>query len=443
MSDSILVQSNGNCSTCNSLPNPDTVVKCWVCKRLFHAHCEHAESVYVLASKTMVKTFNAASTIDNFNFSCDNCKTRLEILVATMPASGNPPSTRVEASENVMAEQDDKIRDLTNKVVSIESKLDMITALLSSTESSLETITTKRTDRNTDTSVKSTPTSAAAISNIPNVWNNTAGVAKLKDESTLVIKNNTGGIDERIENGIEKIVVDNNIKFDRSFKNKDGDMVFVCDDSTSCNLLKNAIASTNNELELVTKTDKATSITIVGLRQEYDKNELLQMLVFQNGLIKGFVESNKINIDDHIEITAIRPLKNNDQVFQAFARVTDTLRGGFERIGNKVNIGTKSCQIYDQYFVKRCYNCQLFGHYANSCPTPDQHWCGKCSENHNTRDCTSNDLKCINCKRENIGNIEHETNDIKCPCVRKQQDQMKSQQTNRLNSKLLNVIPTS
>ena len=72
--------------------------------------------------------------------------------------------------------------------------------------------------------------------------------------------------------------------------------------------------------------------------------------------------------------------------FQAFANVSTTLRDGFYLYKNKVTIGLVLCKIYDRFHVKRCNNCQKFGHYMNECSCHD----------HCTRDCTSNESVCIN-----------------------------------------------
>ena len=90
--------------------------------------------------------------------------------------------------------------------------------------------------------------------------------------------------------------------------------------------------------------------------------------------MNGFSNSN--DLKEHIEIFAVRPLKNNAECFQAFANVSKVLREGLHYFGNKVTIGLSTCKIYDRYHIKRCNNCQNFGHYMKDCPTPNVHVCG-------------------------------------------------------------------
>ena len=58
-----------------------------------------------------------------------------------------------------------------------------------------------------------------------------------------------------------------------------------------------------------TPTEMRPSITIVGLPKEYTRDQVMQMLVLQNGFIKGFANSN--DITKHIKIFVVQPLKNN------------------------------------------------------------------------------------------------------------------------------------
>ena len=160
------------------------------------------------------------------------------------------------------------------------------------------------------------------------------------------------------------------------------------------------------------------------------------MLVLQNGFIKGFANSNDIR--EHIEIFAVRPLKSNANCFQAFASVSPTLREGIKHFKNKVTLGFTNCKVYDRYHVKRCNNCQHFGHYARECPTPEEHVCGKCGEAHITNDCDSENVKCVNCLRNSSEHCDHAAFDFRCPALKKQQEvEKKKQSVQSLNYSLI------
>ena len=164
------------------------------------------------------------------------------------------------------------------------------------------------------------------------------------------------------------------------------------------------------------------------------------MLPMQNDFIKQFAVSNKI--EEHILIRSICPLKNNQSLFQVFASVSPVLRQGLAHYRNKLTLGLTTCRVYDRQNVKRCNNCQHFGHYAKECPTPETPSCGTCGEDHATYECNSSLFNCINCTRNKLLSVDHAATSINCPTFAKQ---VKSSQTktvrNHLNFPNRNHIP--
>ena len=68
-------------------------------------------------------------------------------------------------------------------------------------------------------------------------------------------------------------------------------------------------------------------------------------------------------------------------------------------------------KIRDRYRVVICHHCQGYGHFAADCRAKQegkQVVCGKCADNHDTKDCNANDRKCHQCQ-----NKEHtDTQDV-------------------------------
>ncbi|XP_024085668.1 uncharacterized protein LOC112128107 [Cimex lectularius] len=73
-----------------------------------------------------------------------------------------------------------------------------------------------------------------------------------------------------------------------------------------------------------------------------------------------------------------------------------TLKSAIGR--GRVNLDYQTCAVREYLGVTRCYNCQAYGHVASACskkgPT-----CGVCADSHDTRKCSSKNLKCANCLR--------------------------------------------
>ena len=164
------------------------------------------------------------------------------------------------------------------------------------------------------------------------------------------------------------------------------------------------MSSAEEEIVINTPKERRHSITIVGLPKEYKKEEVINMLIMQNGFIKKFAVSN--TIEDHIKIYAIRPLKNNPECFQAFANVSTKLREGFRQFKDKVTLG-----LIIRYNIKRCYNCQKRGHYIKYRFTRGVYISALCSENH-----------------------------FRCPSLLKHQNLLKSKESN-FNLTYRNVLP--
>ena len=152
------------------------------------------------------------------------------------------------------------------------------------------------------------------------------------------------------------------------------------------------------------------------------------MICYRNKIISFLSFRQKNEINEHIKVFAVKPLRGKQDIFQAFARVSKVVRQGFKTFNDKVAVGLSTCKVYDQYHVKRCNNCQEFGHFYKDCPNPDVHICAKCGENHSTRDCTSSSNYCINCVKAELPVDEcgHRADDPACKSLCKQQEKIKS-----------------
>lgn len=84
-----------------------------------------------------------------------------------------------------------------------------------------------------------------------------------------------------------------------------------------------------------------------------------------------------------------------------------------------VAVGWTVLTAREFHSIRRCFNCQCFGHISVDCP--NKSYCGKCSEGHKTESCKSRYLNCANCDYSNYKfgtnlNTDHAAWDRKCPC---------------------------
>ena len=228
---------------------------------------------------------------------------------------------------------------------------------------------------------------------------------------------------------VEKTVIENGIILNNSFKNNRGDNILVCDSLQSRDRLKQLISETDEEIQVKTPSEKKATISIVGLSRNYEKEEVVEQIRKQN---QGFDD-----IENHIKVFSIKPLKKNPNEFQALANVSVDLRKSFKSRNDKIMVGIRSCKIYDQYFIKRCNNCQCFGHYYQECPLAhDQHVCARCASDHSTSSCESQEKKCANCIKDGLTDeaTKHYASDSNCPSLKKRQEVMKSRLGNSLKA---------
>ena len=142
----------------------------------------------------------------------------------------------------------------------------------------------------------------------------------------------------------------NNIGLQKSYTNKSGELVLVCDSKESRDNLSTIVDSIDNTIPTKRPTGKRPTIAIVGLHKDYTKEQIVTMVVKQNEFVRKFMTSN--NIEDHFKVLVVRPTKRNENVFQAFVSVSAMLRAGIKQYKDKITLGLTSCKVYDQYHVK-------------------------------------------------------------------------------------------
>ena len=66
----------------------------------------------------------------------------------------------------------------------------------------------------------------------------------------------------------------------------------------------------------------------------------------------------------------------------------------------RINIKRRHYQIAERYIpqcqLRQCFKCQAYGHKASVCTRKAR--CGKCTQEHETRECQSEAMQCVNCK---------------------------------------------
>ena len=224
------LKEDGICSTCNSLALEFEFVQCTFCKNKFHAVCSSCTADDKWATKSMISMFKAASTKRNFNFLCNNCLTAMETNMADYDG------IRMRRMEENM----ERIGSELLEIKKLVARKDVVPA-----NKSQETIKPPQAgiwfDRERLASVKAKPAESVLVLN--------------KAADSTCDKNNF--------DLVENTVVESQIPVTKSYKDKSGNHVVICDSVQSRDALKEQVSALNNNIEMKTPKEKRPIIPLV------------------------------------------------------------------------------------------------------------------------------------------------------------------------------------
>jgi len=101
-------------------------------------------------------------------------------------------------------------------------------------------------------------------------------------------------------------------------------------------------------------------------------------------------------------------------------------------IESGIHIGRRHYNIIERYLpqcqIKQCFKCQSYGHKASACTRKAK--CGKCAQEHETKECQENTMQCANCKGSHCA-WSHE-----CPLRQQKKEEGETLKIQLLNSEL-------
>ena len=136
-----------------------------------------------------------------------------------------------------------------------------------------------------------------------------------------------------------------------------------------------------------------------------DDEDVINSIIIKNKWIADLIESE----DD---LTVKKEEETRDKKKKHYViKCSPKIRKAIFNHGDKVYTRYENCNVYDVYQPYQCYKCQNFGHSATNC-LKDQ-VCPKCGENHKYNQCTAALLKCKNCEKRGLSNVDHKAFDRK------------------------------
>jgi hypothetical protein len=198
--------------------------------------------------------------------------------------------------------------------------------------------------------------------------------------------------------------VESNINGLKSVSN--GGVVIMCSDSESTEKCREEIAAKlGDNYEVNVSKQKKPLLKIWGLSEEIESDEFINRLKKQNDCVLENAEIKVVN------------MKTNPRGVVCLLEVDQATHEALMAVG-RVFVGWDSCRVYQHIDILRCFKCSQFGHRAVNCT--HEVCCAKCSENHDGKDCQSENVKCVNCAWANERmklslDVKHPSFSLKCP----------------------------
>lgn len=397
-----LVNDSGICTSCEDADAHNSTLTCFMCCKSFHAVCTTAQGDKTgndtITTRSFFRTFDKMIESDryrsrpgNFVFICDTCMTNHE--------------------KSKAISDDNKIDKIDKRVDNLSSSMDEMKSLLMQVINS---------PAQTSSSIDIEP----VIRNMPRTFSDVVQKPARKP-STLVLKSNNDS-EINIE-AIEKVITENAIHIEKSFKSKSGSTVYICPTEKDRTTLKEKLSSNLPTIEASVPPERHPTIAIANLCKSYNENELLENILLAHPDISELVENGEF-----FKVINVKPHQKDSSKFQATLRISSKIRQSIESHGDRIYIGPHSFKIFDRFFVKRCNRCQKYNHYMSDCKET-LFTCGHCSGNHESGSCPNRDTEgtipcCVNCKKSRHSDTDqhsHSAFDRSCPTYIAEQDKLK------------------
>ena len=435
------IEGNGECVSCrNSVGN--AYVVCLFCKKSFHAwNCSTpstsicTSSFHNLYKPLTDKTGVNANRPGRFLWACDACMTSFEV---DQVKTENSRIEELQAQVGTLTQGMNDIKNmLNNKCIGsqvTDGCISVTSPPLLNNNASMSNALNATDFKNVESSCASMFEKPQQDSHDKSAMNVGGDSGNVKTTSVLIIDKFDSEMDEK-ENidKIEDLIVKQKIDIENSYKNQSGKTVIVCKSNDQRDTLKDHISSVIPTLSVKAVANLKKTIVVAGFNGNYTEENIVGTLVDHNSYISDFIKFKASTPENHLSLVAVKPLKNDPNLFQVILRVSSELRGLILKKGDKMRVGMKRCPVYERFFVKRCFGCQHFGHFHAQCPTKDVFCCANCAGAHETHKCVaaSDEHQCVNCLRaKRTQGINHAASSLKCPVFESELMKLKSTSKN-------------
>ena len=397
---------NGKCGRCSKVDKTE-MVRCFGCKEVFHAiNCflGNVEQAKNLFPSSGFKT-NISPAVENKEgawqkrpgrllFYCDPCVIRL----------GEEQTATVDSTTEVLSQ---KVEGMSKELIDVKSAISQLAAMLKEG---------KEDAKNEKVKEERKPQ-----------W-----VEKQMNENVkqlVVVENNDDGkeVDQKV---LADVCAENGIQVKNSWQlagAKKGMGVLLKSKKDADKFVQEVEASSLINPTVRRVPTKSPTVNVFDLPHDFDKGELEERIIRQNPILKRIKETSSDEGDSKFMVLKVTPQKKkNIGKYQASIRVSNVMRSAIKNMGDVIAVGINSCNVRDSFYIKRCYNCQAFGHYSSECNNSTV--CGHCAGSHETRSGTCNDsipYGCVNCKGAGEKDFCHPAYSTTCKVHMDRQEKLK------------------
>ncbi|XP_069359584.1 uncharacterized protein [Maniola hyperantus] len=157
------------------------------------------------------------------------------------------------------------------------------------------------------------------------------------------------------------------------------------------------VSETADKDDVINKLIENCKITVnKKMRRKFLHIKDVDSTADEEDIKEAMLNTNLINYHDQLEVKALRPMKNGNQIATIWMEETDCRR---LLDLEKLRVGLNICQLQERIEILRCYRCWAYNHKAAQCRGEDRsEKCRKCTgDGHKAKDCNEESF-CPNCE---------------------------------------------
>lgn len=375
----------------------------WTC-----VNCKSKRNSLVFARRPSVQVEDETSISPDNN---EDKKSDLEIIIENQEQIQNTMKLLKDSLDEILQKVDIDFKVVTESIKTIAHQVENIqTKIEDEISSQLKSIENKITPSNTF---------SEAQNQIKVIEKNRPSYANALKNPVLIIKpKNKEQSSKLTSNEIKDIIIDPesyNVRGVKEFA--EGKVIIACKDAESVEKFKEQVKGRMGEnYEINIPKIKMKQIKVWGLSETCSESDFIEKISRCNKIVDNESKINVVSIKESVR--GVMVLIEADEV--THQRLIEAER---------IYLDWDICRVYEYIHVTRCFNCQQFNHTSKYCKSNEK--CGVCSGDHKTDNCTSEEIKCVNCieAKQRMGidvDENHKAWDMSCPVyVRKVETERK------------------